>query len=202
VTAKAQRRRRHRLARRQRPATAVGLAEVACAADPVRRLLTRAAAGEQVTATAYAALAGEPDLDLLRAGLRAAGVRVLLPVVTTIDGLPGLAWAVDDDTLAPGARTPTGVRLNEPTGDSSIHPGRLDMVFLPATAVDRRGHRLGQGAGYYDRTGERLGWTAADGPLLVAVVHDDEVVDEVPHERHDARVHAVLTPRRWIQLSR
>ncbi len=202
TAAKAHLRRRHRQARRDRPATARQLLDVAYAAAPVRALLARAAGGEQVTVTAYAALAGEPDLDALRKALRSDRVRVLLPVVATIDDQPGLAWADDGDDLAPGARTPTGVRIAEPTGNRRVDPGPLDIVFLPATAVDGRGFRLGQGAGYYDRTGERLGWTGSSGPLLVAVVHDDEVVDDVPHEAHDGRVHAVLTPSRWIQLSR
>ena len=43
--------------------------------------------------------------------------------------------------------------IDEPTEDSqevSLH--EVDMVLTPGTAFDRRGHRLGTGQGFYDRT--------------------------------------------------
>lgn len=161
------------------------------------------------TAGAYAPLPGEPDVGPLRRWLAGRGVRVLLPTVIQLPGAsgaaePGLAWAPDDGILVPGAPTASGARIDEPPGPATTDPGRLDIVLLPALAVDRDGWRLGQGGGYFDRTIERLGWgaTAGDGegvgPLLVVVVHDDEVLDTVPHEPHERPVHAVLTPTRWL----
>ncbi len=152
--------------------------------------------------TGYVALPGEPDLGLVLAWLAENGARVLLPVVTVADdGSPALAWADADDGLAPGASTPTGARILEPQGLRLRDPGRVDVVFLPGLAVDHRGRRLGQGAGYYDRTVQRLGWYGPDGPRIVAVVHDDEVVEQVPAEAFDTRAHAILTPTRWVSIS-
>ena len=63
-------------------------------------------------------------------------------------------------------------------------------MLVPALAVDRRGVRIGKGAGYYDRSLP----LATPGVPLVAVVYDEELVDRLPAE--DARLpdHRRATP--------
>ena len=56
--------------------------------------------------------------------------------------------------------------------------------------MDRSGARLGRGGGYYDRALPYV----RPGALMVAVVFDDEFVDELPVEPHDRPVTAVVTP--------
>jgi 5-formyltetrahydrofolate cyclo-ligase len=68
------------------------------------------------------------------------------------------------------------------------------VVFVPALAVDRAGVRLGRGAGFYDRTLRSAGPSAR----LVAVVRDDELVDEIPAEPHDVPMTHALTPGRGL----
>jgi 5-formyltetrahydrofolate cyclo-ligase len=117
--------------------------------------------------------------------LRAAGHEVLLPVVG--GSHEPLDWARHDGVLAPGPfglREPTGPRL----GPTAICRARL--VLLPALAADRRGVRLGQGGGFYDRTLPLVG----DGVPVVAVLGDGELVDELPTEPHDRRVTGVILP--------
>jgi len=63
-------------------------------------------------------------------------------------------------------------------------------VLVPALAVDRRGVRLGRGGGFYDRSLP----LCAPGARLVAVVRDEEVVDELPAEPHDVPMTHALTP--------
>jgi len=65
---------------------------------------------------------------------------------------------------------------------------RAGLVLVPALAADRRGVRLGQGGGYYDMTLPLAG----PGASLVVVLNDEELVDELPAEPHDQRVHAAL----------
>jgi 5-formyltetrahydrofolate cyclo-ligase len=106
----------------------------------------------------------------------------LLPVLRPDDDLD---WARYEGRLEKGRRgllEPVGPRL----GIDSIAFAQL--VLTPALLVDREGYRLGRGGGSYDRALMR-----ATG-LVVAVVHDEELVDEVPHEPHDVPVHAVVTP--------
>jgi 5-formyltetrahydrofolate cyclo-ligase len=64
------------------------------------------------------------------------------------------------------------------------------VVVVPALAVARDGARLGRGGGYYDRA---LQHVRADA-VLVALVFDDELLDELPVEAHDQPVSAVVTP--------
>lgn len=117
--------------------------------------------------------------------LRAAGHEVLLPVVAGAHA--PLDWARHNGALAPGPfglREPSGPRL----GSAAIL--RVRLVLLPALAVDRRGVRLGQGGGYYDRT---LPLVDDDVPV-VAVLGDGELVDELPTEPHDHRVTGAILP--------
>ncbi|BCO34631.1 hypothetical protein MHEC_10640 [Mycobacterium heckeshornense] len=65
-----------------------------------------------------------------------------------------------------------------------------DLVLVPALAVDRRGVRLGRGRGFYDRSLVSCGPRAR----LVAVVRDQELVDELPCEPHDVAMTHALTP--------
>jgi 5-formyltetrahydrofolate cyclo-ligase len=117
--------------------------------------------------------------------LRAAGHEVLLPVVAGSHA--PLDWARHDGALAPGPfglREPTGPRL----GPEAI--SRAGLVLLPALAADRRGVRLGQGGGFYDRTLPLVG----DRVPVVAVLGDGELIDELPTEPHDRRVTAAILP--------
>lgn len=134
----------------------------------------------------YAALPGELDVaPALRALLRR-GVAVLLPRVVDRD----LELVPFDEAIPmkPGFR---GVL--EPTGTAS--GDRLDVIVVPGLAFDREGRRLGQGGGHYDRLLARLG---ARG-VRVGVGFDFQIVDEVPGEAHDERVHALVTERRMLR---
>jgi 5-formyltetrahydrofolate cyclo-ligase len=182
-------------------------ADAAAAKSAVRsRLLARRAArGPAERAAAAAAVAGalldglagvrtfaafvpdpeEPGHGRLPAVFTRLRARVLLPVVPAQGG--ELAWAVDTGRLAPGRfglLEPVGPRL----GPTAI--GAADVVVVPAVAVTRNGVRLGRGGGYYDRALRH----ARPGAALVAVVFDDEVLDDLPAEPHDRRVGAVVTP--------
>lgn len=145
----------------------------------------------------YASMPGEPETEPLRRALRETGTRVLLPIVLD-DGM--LDWADDDGgTLVEpkgfGGPEPAGPRL----GVDGIRLAQL--VLVPALAVDTLGHRLGQGAGYYDRALRLLAhWVP-----VIAAVHDSEVFDAaiepVPVEPHDVPVDAVVTPSRCLRLT-
>jgi 5-formyltetrahydrofolate cyclo-ligase len=136
------------------------------------------------TVTAFVGAGGEvPTVPLLDA-LVSDGRRVLLPVTL---GDMDLDWAeyTGAADLAPaafGLLEPTAPRL----GLDAI--AAADTILAPALAIDRRGHRRGQGGGCYDRSVPR-----ASGDVF-AVVADDELVEAVPTEPHDRPVDAVLTP--------
>ena len=135
------------------------------------------------TVAAYLSFGTEPPTVALLDRLATHNARVLLPV---IDG-DRLDWAVyagpDSIVTGPlGIREPAGVRLG---GDALAD---ADVVVVPALAVDGQGNRLGRGRGYYDRA------LADVRATVVAVVYDEELIDDVPCEAHDRRVDAVLRP--------
>ncbi|MGY1746921.1 5-formyltetrahydrofolate cyclo-ligase [Blastococcus sp. SYSU D00695] len=177
--AKAALRQELRERRRARPGP-----EREAAAAAVSSALLRGLAGVR-TVAAFCPDELEPGHGRLPAAFTQLGARVLLPVVA--EGDAELRWAVDTGRLAPGrygVLEPLGPRL----GPTAV--GTAEAVVVPAVAVDRSGVRLGRGGGFYDRALVH----ARPGALLVAVVYDDELVDELPAEPHDRRVGAVVTP--------
>ncbi len=138
-------------------------------------------------AQADAALADHLRIDARLSGSRAAyeafGTEPVVPLRTD-DLLPvvltdrDLAWRRGEQQLGPEAIA------------------EVDVVLVPALAVDRRGVRLGRGGGSYDRALVR-----ARG-LVVAVLLDGELQEQpLPEEEHDVRVHAVLLPTGLVLLS-
>jgi 5-formyltetrahydrofolate cyclo-ligase len=161
------------------------LAEVLLARDEVRRA---------ATVTAYVSVGREPGTSRLIDGLRAAGKRVILPVV-----LPDLDldWAVyeGDASLASssyGLLEPTGPRL----GPGAV--ATADAVLVPGLAVSDQGHRLGRGGGCYDRALGRVPL----GTFTCALLYDGEVGLDVPTEPHDRPVLAAATPSGVTMLGR
>ena len=73
-----------------------------------------------------------------------------------------------------------------------VEPAEIDLILVPGTAFDVRGHRIGQGGGYYDRY---LNRTRA---VRVGVCHDFALLSAVPSEAHDARMDIVVTPGRTV----
>jgi 5-formyltetrahydrofolate cyclo-ligase len=146
--------------------------------------------------SAYLSLPTEPGTDPIIAAAQVAGHGIRVP---RIDGRD-LRWvALQPDTVL--ATGPLGIR--EPVG-TALDPEELagiDLMLIPGLAVDHSGHRLGQGGGYYDRTLASVPSHADGGPFLAIVLFDEEVVDEVPHEAHDCRVDAALTPGGIIRFS-
>ena len=69
---------------------------------------------------------------------------------------------------------------------AAIAPG--DLLFVPALAVDERGNRLGRGKGYFDRE-----LSGIDDVGVYAVVFEREVIESVPFDELDQRVHGVVT---------
>ncbi|WP_163749155.1 5-formyltetrahydrofolate cyclo-ligase [Mycolicibacterium helvum] len=146
------------------------------------------------TVCAYLPVGAEPGSAQMVDHLRELCARVLLPVTRSgADGEPlALLWGV----YVPEALVAARFGLLEPAEPwlPSSAVAEADMVLVPALAVDRNGVRLGRGGGFYDRSLALCRPRAK----LVAVVRDDEVVDELPSEAHDVRMTHVLTPHHGL----
>ncbi len=173
------------LARRKTLTPLVRVAEAVALADSITAVLDAVPdAGPWVAG--YIPVGSEPGSPAMLDALRSAGARVLVPVT----GPPGpLDWVeyTGGSSLRRaryGLLEPDGPRL----GPAAI--GWPRTVVIPALAVDRRGARLGRGAGYYDRSLP----AARPDARLVAVVRDEELVDRLPEQPHDRRMDGVLLP--------
>jgi 5-formyltetrahydrofolate cyclo-ligase len=150
---------------------------------------------EDLHSKSIAAYLSTPDEPDTREFLRWAcerGIRVLLPV-SREDGL--LDWAPydgDEESVDLfGMPTPTSELL----GPIAING--VDLIVVPAAAVDGAGMRMGWGRGYFDKT---LGSMEARPPVY-AVIFDHELVDAVPSERHDQPVDGAVTPSGIVALT-
>jgi 5-formyltetrahydrofolate cyclo-ligase len=85
--------------------------------------------------------------------------------------------------------------IPEPKGDSRLLRQDQEelVVFVPGVAFDLRGNRLGRGNGWYDRLIDKLGQAT-----FVALAYEFQIVDEVPAEEWDQRVHYLITERRIV----
>jgi len=147
------------------------------------------ALGAQSIAT-YLSTPDEPSTRGYIAWAHAAGIRILLPI-SRADGL--LDWATyngDEELDLLGMPMPTSDVLGP------IAVNDVDLILVPAAAVDGRGMRMGWGRGYFDRT---LG-SMEQRPPVYAVIFDHELLEAVPSERHDETVDGVVTPTRTIRF--
>lgn len=129
--------------------------------------------------------------DFVRAAV-GRGIRVLLPI-TRADGL--LDWS---PATLEGEITEGLLGMPEPVGEllGPIAVNDVDLMIIPAAAVDGTGMRLGWGRGYFDKT---IG-SMERCPPVYAVVFDSEIVDDVPADVRDERVTGAVTPTRTLDF--
>jgi 5-formyltetrahydrofolate cyclo-ligase len=126
----------------------------------------------------------EVDIRPLMFALREKGARLCLP-------------AILDKTTMIFRELVRGAPMVD-MGFGTMGPGEqadvLDpsLMLVPLAAFDRRGHRIGYGAGYYDRAIARL-QAAARPPRLVGIAFDCQEVQLVPDEWHDVIIPEILT---------
>lgn len=136
--------------------------------------------------SAYIPIGSEADPRPLLTLARAMGHMTALPHVTRRDApMRFLLWR-PGDPLHPG---PLG--LLQP--DAHAPGAAPDLIITPMLGFDRRCHRLGYGAGFYDRA-------FADLPAArrVGLAWSVQEVDAVPADSWDVPLHAIWTEREWI----
>jgi 5-formyltetrahydrofolate cyclo-ligase len=142
--------------------------------------------------SAFHPLHDEPDTLLLLTALAGEGYATALPgVVGRGSPLAFRLWRPGDPTRG-GAMS-----IREPLEAASVVDP--DLLFVPLACFDRRGHRIGYGAGYYDRT---LAGLRALKPVHAAgIAFGVCEVAAVPYETHDQSVDAVVTEHETILFS-
>ena len=75
----------------------------------------------------------------------------------------------------------------EPTSNP-VSPEILDLIFVPALAVDKNFYRLGYGGGYYDRFLE-------NNPTIITItpIFKELITEELPTENFDKPINYIIT---------
>ena len=132
----------------------------------------------------YSPIRSEIDPVPLMRTLAAPGARLALPaVVARGKSLEFRAWSPGDRLM----RGPLGILEPSPAATEVVP----DIMLVPLAAFDRAGHRIGYGAGHYDRTLEHLRKLKAI--TAVGIAFAAQQVEAVPALSHDAALDYVLT---------
>ena len=132
----------------------------------------------------YSPIRSELDPTPLMQSLAAQGARLALPVITQRgQSLRFRVWHAGD-RLLPGS---LGILEPSPAA-AEIVP---DIVLVPLAAFDRVGHRIGYGAGHYDRTLAHL--HKSKGFAAIGLAFAAQEVAAVPALQHDVPLDYVLT---------
>lgn len=134
---------------------------------------------------AYLSLPGEADLDDFIQKALQDGKEVYIPV------------CLPDRQMEAGRLYEMGHFVKGPYGLRDLAPGyevleaeKLDLVLVPAVACDRMGHRLGHGAGYYDRYLPRVAREKR-----IAVLWSFQEADAIPADSFDQTMHGFVTEK-------
>jgi len=163
------------------------------AMEPHRRIeaalaMAEAAAAIEVAPGAVVSgfwpIRSEVDSRPLMFSLREKGARLALPVV--IDK----ATIVFRELVRGAALIDAGFGTAGPGEEAAVLDP--DIMLVPLAAFDRRGHRIGYGAGHYDRAIARL-HEKGRRPRLIGIAFDCQEVPLVPNQWHDIMLSDMLT---------
>ena len=177
---------RTRLAPRERIAAAEALAQVL---EQLPEFIVDA------RVAGYWAVSGEAPLLAAYARLRGREQTYLLPVIGNDDTLQFAPW----QSGAPVHANRYGIP--EPVADAAqlLAASAVDLVLVPLLGFDRRGNRLGMGAGYYDRTFAFLRDAARPAqPLLVGIGYHFQEIDALTPQPWDVPLDFIATDRELI----
>jgi 5-formyltetrahydrofolate cyclo-ligase len=69
-----------------------------------------------------------------------------------------------------------------------VDPAEVDVFVVPGIGFTKDGQRLGNGLGFYDRLLAR-----APQATRIGLAYSVQIVDAIPAEPHDIRMHTVIT---------
>ena len=176
---------------------AIGARERLDSAAAVASYLLPVLAGHAGHIGGYWAIGGELPLHAVQANLPAT-LRWCLPVLQADGRLRFREWSAGQPLEANRHGIP------EPSQGALLDADALTVVLVPLLAFDARGHRLGQGGGWYDRSfasrpqddrpGRAPQLAAAARPFLVGIGYDWQQVEPLAAEPWDVPLDAVATP--------
>ena len=134
---------------------------------------------------------GEVDLSRLDVLLRKQGIsRVAYPAIAAEGETMIFRWVEDTNDLAEA-----GFGFEEPPSSAKeVDRAELEVIVVPALALAPSGHRIGYGAGYYDRALPRFVPPAK----TIGVGYDFQLIAEVPVTGGDVALDSIVTDVRVL----
>lgn len=138
----------------------------------------------------YAAMTDEVQTEELITDALTRGKKVFVPM---LGEKYGEMTAVEIGKLNDLVTGKFGLKMPKPGYEKSVESCTLDLVVVPAVAFDRRGNRMGMGAGYYDRFIPQT-----DCRVLLGIAWECQIVDRILCEEHDIPVDYLLTEQGFL----
>jgi len=134
----------------------------------------------------YASFDGEVETHEMMLRAMEIGKKIALP--TIIRGQQEFVPVIVDN-LASLENGPYGIKQPKLDPSQELRASALDLCVVPGVAFDRQNHRLGRGAGYYDRF---LNTLPKEIPSI-GLAFCFQLVDALPKQAHDVPVSFVIS---------
>ena len=85
-------------------------------------------------------------------------------------------------------------RYGVPEPQTKTYKGHIDVIFVPGVVFDQHCHRIGRGAGYYDKFLSKQHLAKKIGVCYAFQLKKHTI----PHSLHDHKMDRVVTPQRTI----
>jgi 5-formyltetrahydrofolate cyclo-ligase len=122
------------------------------------------------------------------------GKRVAVIVTDVPSKMLSFSEVASFTELAPGQ---FGILEPKPGRMRPISIGQADVVLVPLVAWDERGHRLGYGAGYFDRA-----LAGATRTTKVGLALESQRLAQIPESTHDVPLDIIVTEKRVLRPAR
>ena len=139
---------------------------------------------DKETVMVYTSKEKEVNTEPLITALFGKGNPVVVPIIVKEDVSLRLSYIRDFSALVPstfGVPEPIGSEIPAAAGD-------IDTIILPMLGFDRKGGRIGYGAGYYDRF-------LSKNPDLrkIGIAFACQEANDLPLEENDIRMDSIVT---------
>lgn len=150
----------------------------------------------------YVAVEGELDPAPILHCAQMLKKQIYLPMVVPSEGggpqlLTFGAYQIGDPLVDNGR----GFLQPDPQSSQILDARCLDVIFLPLVAFDRKGYRLGRGAGYYDRTLSFMKEQVEHHkPFLIGLGYDFQKIPAITPDPWDVPLDKVVTEKKIEEI--